>query len=95
MVCVLAFSYNIRLTRKEDVTEIPENKNQTWFQLINKDGTVTINNGTNGLQKLDLVLEAAHECNILVIISLTNNWNPIANSSTSRYLDIFLRSHPQ
>lgn len=66
-----------------DVTEIPENKNQTWFQLINKDGTVTINNGTNGLQKLDLVLEAAHECNILVIISLTNNWNPIANSSTN------------
>ncbi|PBK96850.1 glycoside hydrolase [Armillaria gallica] len=66
-----------------DVTEIPENKNQTWFQLINKDGTVMINNGTNGLQKLDLVLEAAHECNILVIISLTNNWNPIANSTTS------------
>ncbi|PBK78145.1 glycoside hydrolase [Armillaria solidipes] len=66
-----------------DVTEIPENKNQTWFQLINKDGTVTINNGTNGLQKLDFVLEAAHECNILVIISLTNNWNPIANSSTN------------
>ncbi|KAK0197116.1 glycoside hydrolase family 5 protein [Armillaria mellea] len=66
-----------------DVTEIPENKNQTWFQLINKNGTVTINNGTNGLQKLDFVLEAAHECNILVIISLTNNWNPTANSTTN------------
>ncbi|KAK0459721.1 glycoside hydrolase family 5 protein [Desarmillaria tabescens] len=66
-----------------DVTEIPENKNQTWFQLINKNGTVMINNGTNGLQKLDFVLEAAHECNMLVILSLTNNWNPVANSSTN------------
>ncbi|KAK0210748.1 glycoside hydrolase family 5 protein [Desarmillaria ectypa] len=70
-----------------DVTEIPENKNQTWFQLINKNGTVTINNGTNGLQKLDFVLEAAHECNVLVVISLTNNWNPVANSSTMKMLD--------
>ncbi|KAG7452522.1 glycoside hydrolase [Guyanagaster necrorhizus] len=66
-----------------DVTEIPENENQTWFQLIDKNGTLTVNNGTNGLQKLDFVLKAAHECNVFVIISLTNNWNPVANSSTN------------
>ena len=56
-----------------DVEQIPENG--TWFQLI-QNGTLTINNGTNGLQKLDKVLELAQKHGLYVLLSLTNNWNP-------------------
>lgn len=58
-----------------DVETIPENG--TWFQLINN-GTLTINNGTNGLPKLDKVVELAQKHGIYVLLSLTNNWNPLA-----------------
>jgi mannan endo-1,4-beta-mannosidase len=57
-----------------DVEEIPENG--TWFQLIEKGGRLTINNGTNGLQKLDKVMELAQKHGLYILLSLTNNWNP-------------------
>ncbi|KAL0946904.1 hypothetical protein HGRIS_013066 [Hohenbuehelia grisea] len=56
-----------------DVEAIPENG--TWFQLV-ANGTTTINNGTNGLQRLDKVIEVAEQHGMYVLISLTNNWNP-------------------
>jgi len=56
------------------VTTIPENG--TWFQLI-ANGTTTINNGTNGLQKLDTVVRLAEKHGIFLHLSLTNNWNPL------------------
>jgi len=56
-----------------DVEQIPESG--TWFQLI-QNGTLTINNGTNGLQKLDKALELAQKHGLYVLLSLTNNWNP-------------------
>lgn len=58
------------------MTTIPENG--TWFQQISN-GTLTINNGTNGLQKLDKVVELAQKHGIYVLLSLTNNWNPLPN----------------
>lgn len=63
----------VRTWAFNDVDEIPVNG--TWFQLI-KNGTTTINNGTNGLQKLDLLVKAAEDAGVLLILSLTNNWNP-------------------
>ncbi|THH10210.1 hypothetical protein EW145_g1499 [Phellinidium pouzarii] len=57
-----------------DVDTIPTNG--TWFQLI-QNGTTLINNGTNGLQKLDKVVQLAEEAGVLLILSLTNNWNPL------------------
>lgn len=54
--------------------------NGTWFQLISN-GTTSINNGTNGLQKLDTVVRLAQKHNVFVIFSLTNNWNPQASDS--------------
>jgi mannan endo-1,4-beta-mannosidase len=57
-----------------DVTEIPVNG--TWFQLI-KNGTTTINDGPNGLQKLDKIVQFAEEAGVKIIFSLTNNWNPL------------------
>lgn len=57
-----------------DVDTIPENG--TWFQLI-RNGTVTINDGPNGLQKLDTVIQMAEQQGLYVILSLTNNWYPL------------------
>lgn len=53
-----------------------------WFQLI-ANGTAVINTGPNGLQRLDKVLEIAAQHNLYVILSLTNNWNPIAEQSSA------------
>ena len=50
--------------------------NGTWFQLI-ANGTTSVNTGPNGLQKLDQVLAAAEANDVVVILSLTNNWNPL------------------
>jgi len=63
----------VRTWAFNDVTEIPQNG--TWFQLI-ANGTTSINNGTNGLQRLDAVVSAAEKEGISLIMSLTNNWNP-------------------
>ncbi|KAG6814339.1 hypothetical protein H0H92_010924 [Tricholoma furcatifolium] len=63
-----------------DVDTIPENG--TWFQLINN-GTLSINNGTNGLQKLDKVIELAQQNGLYVLMSLTNNWNPLPGNDTN------------
>lgn len=57
-----------------DVQTIPVNG--TWFQLIGN-GTTTINNGTNGLQKLDTLVSLAEKHGIFLQLSLTNNWNPL------------------
>ncbi|KAF5380977.1 hypothetical protein D9615_003950 [Tricholomella constricta] len=64
----------VRTWAFNDVDAIPENG--TWFQLITN-GTVTINDGPNGLQKLDKVVELAQKHGLYVLLSLTNNWSPI------------------
>lgn len=63
-----------------DVETIPDSG--TWFQLISNN-TITINNGTNGLQKLDTVIQLAEEHGLFVMLSLTNNWNPLPNDTTT------------
>jgi len=65
----------VRTWAFNDVTAIPED-NGTWFQLI-ANGTTTINNGTNGLQKLDMIVKHAEAFGIYIIMTLTNNWNPL------------------
>jgi hypothetical protein len=57
-----------------DVRTIPENG--TWFQLIGN-GTTTVNNGPNGLQRLDTVVQLAEKHGIFLQLALTNNWNPL------------------
>ncbi|KAG2349908.1 glycoside hydrolase family 5 protein [Suillus weaverae] len=64
----------VRLWAFNDVSTIPVNG--TWFQLI-QNGTVTVNNGPNGLQKLDTVIQMAEQHGLYVILSLTNNWYPL------------------
>jgi mannan endo-1,4-beta-mannosidase len=62
------------LISSADVTEIPQKG--TWFQLISN-GTTMINDGPNGLQRLDKVVELAEKHGIYLLLSLTNNWNPL------------------
>lgn len=72
----------VRTWAFNDVPTIPTEG--TWFQHISPDGTTTINNGPNGLQKLDKVVELAEKHGIYLLLSLTNNWNPIlADNSTT------------
>lgn len=54
-----------------------------WFyphapsQLFNPNGTITINTGPSGLQRLDKILASAKANGLMVQLSLTNNWNPL------------------
>ena len=56
-----------------DVQTVPHNG--VWFQLIGN-GTTTINNGPNGLQRLDTVVKLAEKHGLFLQLALTNNWNP-------------------
>jgi len=47
----------------------------TYFQIL-QDGTATINEGLDGLQRLDKVVAAANKYDLKILFTLTNNWNP-------------------
>jgi mannan endo-1,4-beta-mannosidase len=70
----------VRIWAFNDVEIIPESG--TWFQLV-QNGTTTINDGPNGLQKLDTVIQMAEQQGLYVIMSLTNNWNPVPNTTST------------
>ncbi|KAA1471179.1 glycoside hydrolase [Dentipellis sp. KUC8613] len=69
----------VRTWAFNDVTSIPENG--TWLQLI-ANGTTQVNEGPNGIQRLDKLIELAEQHNIYVLFSLTNNWNPTTTAAT-------------
>ncbi|KAG7092448.1 hypothetical protein E1B28_008802 [Marasmius oreades] len=79
----------VRTWAFNDVETTPTNG--TWFQLINNGSTV-INTGSNGLQKLDMVLKHAERFGLYVILSLTNNWNPRENLDRRLESDIQART---
>ena len=60
-----------------DVTTIPDAG--SWLLLI-QNGNTTVNFGSNGIQRLDKVIQFAKEFNIYVFFSLTNNWFPTVNA---------------
>ncbi|KAG2030596.1 glycoside hydrolase superfamily [Suillus americanus] len=70
----------IRIWAFNDVETTPESG--TWFQLV-QNGTTTINDGPTGLQKLDTVVQMAEQQGLYVIMSLTNNWNPVPDAPAS------------
>ncbi|KZP24938.1 glycoside hydrolase family 5 protein [Athelia psychrophila] len=71
----------VRTWAFNDVTEIPTSG--IWFQLI-ANGTTRVNNGANGLARLDKVVESAQAHGIYLIFSLTNNWNPLPGDKTTK-----------
>ncbi|KAG2359477.1 hypothetical protein BDR07DRAFT_1176993, partial [Suillus spraguei] len=57
-------------------------KSGTWFRSV-QNGTTTINDGPNRLQKLDTVIQMAEQQALYVIMSLTNDWKPVPNTTSS------------
>ncbi|KAF9466797.1 glycoside hydrolase superfamily [Collybia nuda] len=72
----------VRAWAFNDVDTIPEAG--TWFQHISNNGTITINNGTNGLQKLDTMVQLAQKHGLYLLLSLTNNWSLARNTTVLR-----------
>lgn len=54
--------------------QIPENG--VWIRAFHKNGTIEINEGENGIQRLDRIVRIAKSVGIRVLFSLTNNWYP-------------------
>ncbi|KAJ2913324.1 hypothetical protein MD484_g7110, partial [Candolleomyces efflorescens] len=50
-------------------------KSGPYFQIL-KNGDATINEGVDGLQRLDKLVATADKYGIKLILTLTNNWNP-------------------
>ncbi|KAF8499914.1 glycoside hydrolase superfamily [Gautieria morchelliformis] len=67
----------VRTWAFNDVFEIPTVG--AWFQAFNPNGTITINTGPNGLQRLDTILASAKTHGLMIQLALTNNWNPARN----------------
>ncbi|KAI6167027.1 glycoside hydrolase superfamily [Pisolithus thermaeus] len=72
-----------RQWQSSDVATTPSTG--TWFQLV-QNGTVGINDGPNGLQKLDTVVQVAQQHGLYVTLTLTNDWCPSASNSTGSSL---------
>jgi len=49
--------------------------------VFNPNGTITINEGPSGLQRLDTIINLAEEKGLLIQFALTNNWNPEKNAT--------------
>ena len=49
-----------------------------------QNGELTLNEGANGLQKLDKIVNTAEELGMHVQLALTNNWNPVAGEDPSQ-----------
>ncbi|KAJ7109369.1 glycoside hydrolase family 5 protein [Mycena epipterygia] len=65
----------VRTWAFNDVSTIPENG--TWFNLV-ANGSISVNlNETTGLPKLDRIISMAEKHGIYLLLSLTNNWNPL------------------
>jgi mannan endo-1,4-beta-mannosidase len=63
----------VRTWAFNDVAQKPSNG--TYFQIL-QNGAATINEGPDGLQRLDKVVATAQKYDIKLILTLTNNWNP-------------------
>jgi mannan endo-1,4-beta-mannosidase len=63
----------VRTWAFNDVSKKPASGN--YFQIL-EGGKATINEGADGLQRLDKVVAAASQYNLKVLFTLTNNWNP-------------------
>lgn len=62
----------LRVWGFNDVNEIPTD-GSVWFHHI-QDGTSTINEGADGLQRLDYVVKSAEAHDVKLIVNFVNNW---------------------
>ena len=55
----------------------------TCSQAFNANGTVTVNTGVNGLQRIDKILASAKANGLRIQLALTNNWGPLRSTVTT------------
>ncbi|KDQ53311.1 glycoside hydrolase family 5 protein [Jaapia argillacea MUCL 33604] len=70
----------VRTWAFNDVSQKPASG--TYFQIL-QGGTATINDGPDGLQRLDKVVATANKYGLKLVLTLTNNWNPQHAQSSS------------
>jgi len=63
----------VRTWAFNDVSSQPSSG--TYFQILS-DGNATINDGSDGLERLDKVVATAEKYGVKLLLTLTNNWNP-------------------
>ncbi|KIM83525.1 glycoside hydrolase family 5 protein [Piloderma croceum F 1598] len=56
----------------------------TYFQIL-QNGKATINDGADGLQRLDQVVATANKFGVKLLLTLTNNWDPKRTESSSSF----------
>jgi hypothetical protein len=55
------------------------------YQVLNNNGSATINEGADGLQRLDKLVSTADKYGIKLILTLTNNWNPVKTEPSTAF----------
>jgi len=72
----------VRTWAFNDVADKPSSG--TYFQILNN-GKATINDGADGLQRLDKVVATASKYGIKLLLTLTNNWGPQRSEPSSSF----------
>jgi len=72
----------LRVVRVWAFNDVPSQPSSgTYFQILNG-GKATINEGPDGLQRLDKVVATATKYGLKLVLTLTNNWNPVKAGGT-------------
>jgi len=72
----------VRTWAFNDVADKPSSG--TYFQVL-KDGKATINDGVDGLKRLDKVVSVANKYGVKLLLTLTNNWGPRRSEPSSSF----------
>lgn len=76
---------NFRVVRTWAFNDVPNKPSSgTYFQILNG-GKATINDGPDGLERLDKLVATASKYGIKVLLTLTNNWNPVRPPASSSW----------
>ncbi|KAF8989119.1 mannanase [Cyathus striatus] len=72
----------VRTWAFNDVSSKPSSG--AYFQILDVNN-ITINDGPDGLQRLDKVVAAANKYGVKLLFTLTNNWNPVRSTPSSSW----------
>lgn len=76
----------LKILRVWGFNDVNAERDDVWFQLLSASGS-KINEGANGLQRLDAVVAAAEKHDVKLIINFVNNWDDYGGISA--YVNAF------
>lgn len=76
----------LKILRVWGFNDVNAERDDVWFQLLSANGS-KINEGANGLQRLDAVVAAAEKHDVKLIINFVNNWDDYGGISA--YVNAF------